>query len=157
MLARMSNEDAEARFAAVVALLRAPGPVNEDYVAPEVLACAQAGVTDAMVLAASMAGAGWGCAQDWDAAFDWLVKAAEAGAESARAQLRLLAGDDGGDWRAMAARIDVRAWTAARDVRVVESTPWIAMSEGFIDAALCAWLIERAAPLQQASLVYDSM
>ncbi|MFZ2031724.1 MAG: 2OG-Fe(II) oxygenase [Vitreimonas sp.] len=153
----MSNEDAEARFAAVAELLRTPGPVNEDYVAPEVLASAQAGVRDAMLLAASMAGAGWGCAQDWSAAFDWLVKAAEAGAERARAQLRLLASDDGGDWRGMAASIDVKAWTASRDAHAMARSPWIAMSEGFMDAPLCAWLIERAAPLQEASLVYDSV
>jgi prolyl 4-hydroxylase len=157
MLARMSNQDTEARFAAVVELLRTPGPVNEDYVAPEVEACAHAGVTDAMVLAASMAGAGWGRAQDWRAAFDWLVKAAEAGSELARGQLRLLSGADGDDWRALANRIDVEAWRAARDARVVESSPWIAMSEDLIDASLCAWLIARAAPLQQASLVYDSV
>jgi prolyl 4-hydroxylase len=153
----MSDEDAERRFAAVVKLLRTPGPVNEDYVAPEVEACARAGVADAMVLAASIAGAGWGRAQDWRAAFDWLVQAAEAGSAHARAQLRLLAGADGGDWRAMADRIDVEKWRAARGVRVVQQPPWIAMSEGFIDAALCAWLIERAAPLQEASLVYDAV
>jgi hypothetical protein len=29
------------------------------------------------------------------------------------------------------------------------------MVEGFIDASLCAWLIGRARPLQEASLVYD--
>jgi prolyl 4-hydroxylase len=157
MLALMSNEDAKARFAAVVELLRTPGPVNEDYVAPEVEACARAGVADAMLLAASMAGAGWGCAQDWRSALDWLVKAAEAGAELARRQLRLLAGADGDDWRALADRIDVEAWRAGREVRVVEPSPWIAMSEDFVDGPLCAWLIQRAAPLQEASLVYDSV
>jgi len=157
MLALMSNEDAEARFAAVVELLRTPGPVNEDYVAPEVEACARAGVADAILLAASIAAAGWGRAQDWRAAFDWLVKAADAGAEGARAQLRLLSGDDGSDWRALASRIDVEAWRRRREARVIEPSPWIAMSEDFIDTRLCAWLIERAAPLQQASLVYDSV
>ena len=92
----MADDEAHARFAAVVELLRTPGPVNEDYVAPEVEACAQAGVTDAMLLAASIAGAGWGRAQDWRAALDWLVQAAGAGSEQARGQLRVLAGDDGG-------------------------------------------------------------
>ncbi|MBI3438878.1 MAG: 2OG-Fe(II) oxygenase [Proteobacteria bacterium] len=153
----MSNQDAEARFAAVVELLRKPGPVNEDYVAPEVEACAQAGVADAMLLAASMAGAGWGCGQDWGAAIDWLVRAAEAGSAPARGQMRLLSGTDGDDWRAMADRIDVEAWVAARDARVIEPSPWIAMSENFIDLALCAWLIERAAPSQEAALVYDAV
>lgn len=153
----MSNEDAEARFAAVVTLLRTPGPVNEAYVAPEVEACAQASVNEAMVLAASIAGAGWGRPQDWSAAFDWLAKAAESGSESARAQLRLLSGADGDDWRAMAGRINVAAWCGQRDARVVEPSPWIAMSEDFADAQLCAWLIGRATPLQEASLVYDSV
>lgn len=153
----MSDEDAEARFAAVLELLRTPGPVNEDYVAPEVEACARAGVASAMTLAASIAAAGWGCARDWNAAFAWLAQAAEAGDAQAQAQLRLLSGADGEDWRAMATRIDVEAWTAARDARVVEASPWIAMSEGFADVALCAWLIARAAPLQEAALVYDSL
>lgn len=153
----MADEDAERRFAAVVELLRTPGPVNEDYVAPEVEACAQTGVVDAMLLAASIAAAGWGRAQDWSAALDWLVAAAEAGAERARGELRLLGGDEGGGWRALADRVDVQAWSAARTARVVEQSPWIATSEGFIDAGLCKWLIERAAPLQEASLVYESV
>jgi prolyl 4-hydroxylase len=153
----MADENAERRFAAVAELLRTPGPVNEDYVAPEVKACARAGVADAMLLAASIAAAGWGCAQDWRAALDWLVTAAEAGNEAAQGQLRLLARADGGDWRALAERVDVQAWSVARAARVVEQSPWIATSEGFLNAGLCAWLIERAAPLQEASLVYDSV
>src|SRR5262245_46255592 len=103
----MADENAHERFTAVVELLRTPGPVNEDYITPEVEACAQAGVADAMLLAASITGAGWGRAQDWRAALDWLVKAAEAGSEQARGQLRLLAGDDGADWRALADRVDL--------------------------------------------------
>ena len=153
----MADEDAERRFAAVVKLLRTPGPVNEEYVAPQVEVCAQAGVADAMLLAASIAAAGWGRAQDWCAALDWLVAAAEAGDEAAQAQLRLLAGADGGDWRALADRIDLEAWRKARGADIAEPSPWIATSEGFIDGALCSWLIERAGPLQEASLVYDSV
>jgi prolyl 4-hydroxylase len=153
----MSNEDAERRFAVVMELLRTPGPVNEDYIAPEVEACARSGVTDAMLLAASIAAAGWGRTPDWRAAFDWLVLAAEAGTERARAQLRMLGDAQGDDWRSLAERIDVEAWRAARQVRIVEQAPWIGMSEGFADAALCAWLIERAAPLQEAALVYDAV
>src|SRR4051812_28471241 len=142
----MSNEDAERRFAAVVELLRTPGPVNEDYVAPEVEACARAGVTDAMLLAASIAAAGWGRAQDWRAALDWLVAAAEGGAERARGELRLLAGEGGADWRGLADRVDVQAWRAARTAHVVAPSPWIATSVGFLDGGLCCWLIERAGP-----------
>jgi prolyl 4-hydroxylase len=157
ILAAMSNEDAERRFAAVMELLRTPGPVNEDYVAPEVEACARAGVPDAMLLAASIAAAGWGRPQDWRAALDWLVAAADAGAERARGELRLLAGEAGDDWRGLADRVDLEAWRRAREARVVEPSPWIATSDGFLERSLCRWLIERARPLQKASLVYDSM
>ncbi len=151
----MADESANERFAAVFDLLRTPGPVNEDYVAPEVEACAQAGVADAMLLAASIAGAGWGRAQDWRAALDWLVKAADTGLAQAQGQLRVLAEEDGDDWRTLADRVDLDAWRAARSARVVEASPWIAMSEGFIDTRLCAWLIERGKPLQARALVYD--
>jgi len=47
--------------------------------------------------------------------------------------------------------------SAARAVHVVEQSPWIATCDGFIDAALCEWLIARARPLQEGSLVYDSV
>lgn len=157
----MTDEDARKRFAAVVDLLRTPGPVNEAYVAPEVEACARAGVAEAMLLASAIAGAGWGQSQDWRAALDWLAMAAEKGAPAAQAQLRLLAGAGGdgraGNWRALADQIDIEAWRAARSVRVVQSSPMIAMSADFLDEALCAWLIERARPLETASLVYDAI
>jgi prolyl 4-hydroxylase len=151
--------DAEERFAAVLALLRAPGPVNEDYVGPEVEACARAGVADAMLLAASIAAAGWERTQDWRAALDWLAQAAEAGSERARSELHLLAGagEDETNWRALASRVNVGAWTAVGNLRVVETSPWIAMSDGFFDARLCAWLINRARPSQAQAQVYDAV
>ncbi len=152
----MANDDAHERFAAVVALLRTPGPVNEDYVAPEVEACAAAGVVEAMLLAGSIAATGWGRAQDWRAALDWLERAAFAGSEHARGQLRVLAGADGADWRALCDRVDFDAWRAARSARIVERSPWVAMSDGFTDARLSAWLIERAKPRQAQALVYDA-
>ncbi|MBS0386474.1 MAG: 2OG-Fe(II) oxygenase [Proteobacteria bacterium] len=153
----MVEQAAQERFAALVKLLRAPGPVNPDYVAPEAEACAQAGVTEAMLLAAAIAAAGWERAQDWDAALDWLAAAAEAGSSSARAQLSLLTGRQDENWRALARSADIEAWRSARTRRVARETPWIAMSEGFLDARQCAWLIARARPLEEASLVYDAV
>jgi hypothetical protein len=68
----------------------------------------------------------------------------------------LLAGEaDAEDWRAVAGRIDVAGWIAPRATRLVVDGPRIGVCDGFLDARICAWLIERATPLQRQSLVYD--
>ncbi|MGH6950606.1 MAG: 2OG-Fe(II) oxygenase [Vitreimonas sp.] len=150
-------DSAEARFERVVRLLRGDGRVNEPFVAEEVEALAQAGRADAARLAATIAAVGYGRTQDWGAALDWLVRAAEADDASAQGQLRLLAHAEGGDWRALARAVDVAAWSAARPTRLVVERPRIGAGEAFLEPRVCAWLIERAGPLQEASLVYDPM
>jgi prolyl 4-hydroxylase len=152
----MHSDDPRERFAAIVDLLRKPGPVNRDYVAPEVEACAQAGVLEAMVLAACLAGAGWGRTQDWRVALAWLASAAAAGSEPAQKQLRLLSGGQANDWGTLAARVDLDARCAAEKVRVETASPWIAASEALADEGLCRWLIDRALPKQARAMVYDA-
>jgi TPR repeat protein len=88
----METEAPEARLERVVRLLSRQGPVNEFYVAPEVEAAARDGDARAALLAASIAGAGFGRARDWAAALDWLAIAAERGEAAARSQLKLLSG-----------------------------------------------------------------
>ncbi len=153
----MSTDGAEARFERVVKLLGGDGRINEAFVAEEVEAVARA-LPAAARLAATIAAVGYGCARDWGAALDWLVLAAEGGDALARRQLHLLAGAESGeDWRALAQRVDLAAWSAARPTRLVVERPRIGVAEGFLAPPLCAWLIERAAPLQVGSLVYDSL
>jgi hypothetical protein len=97
-----------------------------------------------MLLAANVAALGYGRERSIADALDWLTRAAAAGSDSAQAQLTLV-GDRIADW------------TAPRATSSVVAQPRIGISEGFLDAATCAWLIERARPLQNAALVYDPL
>lgn len=130
-----------ARFADIRAALLADDYVDiaEAYAAIE--AAAYAGDVQAMLLAAYAAGSGYGCVQDFARAVTWLTMAAVGGDVFARKQLDFVG--------------DIAAATAARPTRLVNEDPRIGMVDGFLSAAECAWLIERAAPMQEAALVYD--
>lgn len=143
------------RYQAIVERLAGDGLINEVFIFEKIEAIAREGHGDAALLAAVIHGIGYGCARDWTKALEWAAIAAERGVAAAQAQLRFLADDDGDDWRALAARADVGAWTAARDGTVVNERPRIGLSEAFLNARTCAWLIARAGPLQAQSLVYD--
>ncbi|OQW63432.1 MAG: hypothetical protein A4S17_07175 [Proteobacteria bacterium HN_bin10] len=145
-----------APFQSIVAHLRGDRMIDEAYIGSQVEAHARAGHAEAAQLMAAICAVGYGRARDWREALGWLAEAAERGNDLARGQLRLLAnaGEEGSDWRALAASVDVAAWTAPRAGRVVNECPYIAMVEDFLDPPLCAWLIARAAPLQKRSQVY---
>lgn len=155
MLRVMDDETPEARLARVTSLLASGGRVNEVYVAEHVEAAAERGSGAAAAFAAVLAGAGFGRAKDWGAALDWLGVAAERGATAAQQQLRFLSKRGDGDWRSLAAQVDVAGWTTAREARLVVEAPQIGVAEDFIDPALCAWLIERARPHMAHARVYD--
>ena len=121
--------------------------VDIDAAYATILAAAEAGDARAMLLAASAAGVGYGRAVDLEAAIGWLTAAAERGDADALAQVALLEGD--------ASTIDVGAWIAPRSARVLNEAPRVSISEGFLESHLCGWLIQRGAPLQQRSYVYD--
>lgn len=122
---------------------------------------AAAGNPEAAARAAVVAGAGFGRKHDWDAAFDWLVVAAERGHAAARAQLALLAHEPSQTpgavvaWSKLRERLDLRAWTAARPTRLVIERPRIGVAEQFLEPELCAWFIDRARPLQKPARVYN--
>lgn len=147
--------DLDHRYQAILERLSADGLINEVFIYEKTEAIARDGHADAAMLMSLIHAIGYGCERDWTAALEWAAIAAERGVEAARAQLRFLAVADGDDWRALAARVDVGGWTAARAGRRVNDRPQISMSDGFLDANVCAWLIARAAPLQAQSLVYD--
>jgi hypothetical protein len=141
------SDGAIARFQDLLPLIQADQAVDIGDAYAIIRTAAEAGEASAMVLAGYAAGVGYGRAIDLDVAIRWLSLAAERGDEGARAQLALV--KNGAD------RVDVAAWIAARPARVVNDAPRILISDGFLDAQLCAWLIERGAPLQQGSYVYD--
>lgn len=121
--------------------------------------CARSGNAEAAVRAAVVAAAGFGRPLDWNAAMEWLVVAAERGHPDARAQVTLLAGaapsSGEEDWRALCARIDLKAWAGPRPARLVFKLPRVGVAEGFLAPELCAWMIERARPLQKSARVYN--
>ncbi|MDZ4691870.1 2OG-Fe(II) oxygenase [Terricaulis sp.] len=135
--------NAEARYQSIVKLLRADGRINEEYVAEQAETLAREGLAEAAVLAATIAGIGYGRAQSWSDAFGWLKRAADAGDAHAQVQMNLLEG------------MNIDAWTGAREGKAVSDSPRIGLVEDFLDQRLCAWLISRAAPMQTPSLVYD--
>lgn len=106
---------------------------------------ADAGDARAALLAACAAGIGYGRPIDLHEALKWLSVAADRGSDSARRQLVFLGPDP----------VDVDAWTAARPTRSVNEAPRVAVCDGFLDARLCAWLIEQGAPLQETAYVYN--
>ena len=78
----------------------------------------QAGSSEAALRLAVMAALGAHTEQSWSHALGLLVRAAEQGSESARGQLRVLAGSapadasTAEDWRGLAKRVDLRVWLA---------------------------------------------
>ncbi|MBX3430647.1 MAG: 2OG-Fe(II) oxygenase [Hyphomonadaceae bacterium] len=107
-------------------------------------AAARAGDPEALVFEAYALGVGYGCDVDLAAAFEHIFIAAEAGASDASTQANMM--NLGGD---------LTTWIAPRAIDYVHETPRIGMSRGFVDPDLCAWLIERARPLQEATYIYD--
>lgn len=138
------SSNLDARFARLATLVGGVGAVNELFVVEECDALAEAGHAEAMLLAANVAALGYGREQNFAIASAWLKRAAAAGSTTAQAQLDLV-GDQYADW------------LAPRATRSVVAQPRIGMSDGFLDAATCAWLIERARPLQNAALIYDPL
>ncbi len=150
MLGRMS-----AAYEEAAALLTGQGvafsPAKGAAVAEK---AARSGDAACAAIMANLAGAGFGASQDWSAALDWLVRAAELGHEHARAQLALLSGMES-NAGAMRAAVDVQAWVAARPTQLLLARPRIGTARGFLEPPLCAWLKQRAGPLQAAARVYN--
>lgn len=105
------------------------------------------GDPDATHLCAVIAGQDTQLADNWRTALDYLAQAAERGSTSARAQLCLLADDNG--------QIDIARWLRPAPARPICDSPLIAVSEGFATAAECDWLIARARPRLKPAEVYD--
>ncbi len=98
--------------------------------------------------------AAWGVLRPRNAseALDHLARAAHLGAPAAQKELRFLAQIDTTDTAVLRRAIDPREWTRARPLTVVREDPRIAVSEGFLTAAECDWLIARGANLRRAKV-----
>jgi prolyl 4-hydroxylase len=115
----------------------------------------------AVILAAGVAGP-----PDWGSALRLLVLAAERGWKPAREQLEILAAasrscagatqsDPSGSPSAFSAEIDLRRLLVPAPGEVICSDPQIRMFPGFVDAAICDWLVNRARGRLSRALVYD--
>ncbi len=133
-----------AQFQHALASIEADRAVDIAQTYATILAAAEAGDPHAMLLTAYANGIGYGCPTDLEAAIEWLHIADEAGVPGATEQVELLA--QGGD---------LATWIAPRATEDVHDNPRIGVSKAFIDAGLCAWLIDRARSLQEASFIYD--
>jgi prolyl 4-hydroxylase len=96
--------------------------------------------TDALQLCAVLAAAGIGGAQNWDAAFDFVRRAAAKGDKRAKGQL-LLIGDELTDQLSIPRATQHFA------------APRVLTFERFLSPSLCRWIIERARPSLEAARV----
>jgi len=120
-----------------------------------VMASAGKGEAMACTLAASLVAAGVFGQPDWPRALDYLRQGAEAGFPMAQAQLRLLAGRGGEDWRDLRREIDIGPWRTAPEPRVLSREPRVMAFEGLASPAVCDWLIAATRGRLAPALVYD--
>ena len=110
------------------------------------LAC----TTAAVLLAAGVSGK-----SDWRRALDYLRRGAELGFPMAQAQLRLLAGRDGDDWKGLQRAVDIKAWRAAPKPRTLSREPRVRVFEGLVSPAVCDWIVAHARGRLQPAVVYN--
>ena len=110
------------------------------------LAC----TTAAVLLASGVSGKG-----DWSRALDYLRRGAELGFPLAQAQLRLLAGRDGDDWKVLHRAIDMKAWRTAPEPIVLSQDPRVLVFERIAPPAVCDWIVFRARDSLRPAELYD--
>jgi hypothetical protein len=105
-----------------------------------IAASAQQENADALQLCAVLAAAGIGGAQNWDAAFEFVRRAAAKGDARAKGQL-LLIGEE------LTNQLDIPTATQHFDA------PRVLTFERFLSPSICNWIIERAKPSLHAARV----
>ena len=148
--------DPKARLALGEALLRV-GDRREAYVEAEaeIRAAHADGEAEATARLAMLSAMGVGAPADWRLALSLLAQAATAGSVDAQGQLRALADSDGDDWPALAAAVDLAAWTRIPAKRVLSVTPRVATIDGFLSRRVCDWVIARARSRIAPAQVFD--
>jgi prolyl 4-hydroxylase len=122
---------------------------------------ARAGDREGAYLAATIASTSFWRPQNWVAAFDHLVDAANRGHDAARSALRILAagpdGDpaDGSDWQQMRETIDLDTWLAPPEPELVRQAPRIQVIEKFLPPVACEWLIDQVREKLERATIYD--
>lgn len=119
-----------------------------------IVAAADRGGGLACATAAGLMAVGLGGKPDWSRALDYLRRGAELGFPKAQAQLRLLAGRDGDDWKGLRRAIDIKAWRQAPKPITLSREPRIQAFEGVASPAVCDWLIAQARGRLRPARVY---
>jgi hypothetical protein len=136
-------------------------PLLPDDGAKFLLDAARAGHADAALKLATLTALGAYVKQSWGDALGLLVFAAERGSTSARGQIEALSGQRAapsagdGEWRRLAARIDLRFWSSAPPGTTMAASPLVRVFPEFVTDAVCDWLIEQARPNLKRALIYD--
>jgi hypothetical protein len=95
--------------------------------------------TMAVLLAAGISGKA-----DWPRAVDYLRRGADLGFPMAQAQLRLLAGREGDDWKALQQAVDLKEWRTPPEPIQMSREPRVMAFEGLVRPAVCDWLVDHA-------------
>ena len=122
-----------------------------------------------LIVAAADRGDGWACTtmavllaagisgkSDWRRALDCLRRGAELGFPMAQAQLRLLAGRDGDEWKSLQRAIDMKTWRQTPKPKDLSRDPRVRVFEGLVSPAVCDWIVAHARDYLRPAEVYDS-
>jgi prolyl 4-hydroxylase len=120
-----------------------------------IMAAAERGGGFACAMAATLLAVGVSGRPDWTRALDYLRRGAEIGYPPAQAQLRILAGRGGDDWKALRRSIDIKTWREAPTPRALSREPRVRAFEGVASAAACEWIIACAKGRLRPAMVYD--
>jgi hypothetical protein len=129
-------------------------PVDMVSGARIVMAAAERGGGRACTTAAVLLAAGVTGTSDWRRALDYLRRGAELGFPLAQAQLRLLAGRNGDDWKALQRAVDPKAWRDPPKPRALSREPRVMVFEGLASPAICDWIVGQAGPGLRPAEVY---
>ena len=122
-----------------------------------VMAAAEQGGAMACTLGAALLAAGVGGRPDWNRALDYLQRGAELGFSMAQAQLKILAGRPGEDWKGLRRQIDIKAWRQAPKPRFLSREPKVQTFEGLAGAAVCEWIVARARDRLKPAMIYETV
>jgi prolyl 4-hydroxylase len=94
--------------------------------------------------------------RDIDAALNLLMRSAASGWRPAQGELRLLARDEGSDWNALRAKIDIATLRSAPPKRSILENPRVRIFENFATPSECDWLIACGRAGLQPAQVYQA-
>ncbi len=131
-----------------------------------IVQAAEAGGAEALCLLSVLFALGMYVKQDWRQALNALRLSAENGWQPAKIQLRAIASDrelaaeqdkNSGFWLKLASTVDFDYWSTPPAANTLSESPIIKTFPGFINSAVCEWLIEKSHKRLTRAQVYDSV